>query len=42
MLIAAYQALLTHPLGPKADKIPAVLGDMLETHKDYLPQFWKK
>jgi len=39
---AAYQALLTHPLGPKADKIPAVLEDMLETHKNYLPQFWKK
>ena len=39
---AAYQALLTHPLGPKADKIPAVLEDMLETHREYLPQFWKK
>lgn len=39
---AAYQALLAHPLGPKADKIPAVLEDMLETHKTYLPQFWKK
>jgi 6-phospho-beta-glucosidase len=39
---AAYQALLAHPLGPKADKIPAVLEDMLETHKPYLPQFWKK
>jgi 6-phospho-beta-glucosidase len=39
---AAYQALLAHPLGPKADKIPGVLEDMLETHKPYLPQFWKK
>lgn len=39
---AAYQALLAHPLGPKADKIPAVLEDMLEIHKPYLPQFWKK
>ncbi|MFA5872585.1 MAG: 6-phospho-beta-glucosidase [Anaerolineales bacterium] len=39
---AAYQALLAHPLGPKADKIPVVLEDMLETHKPYLPQFWKK
>jgi 6-phospho-beta-glucosidase len=39
---AAYQALLAHPLGPKADKIPAVLEDMLETHRSYLPQFWKK
>jgi len=39
---AAYQALLAHPLGPKTDKIPAVLEDMLETHKLYLPKFWKK
>ena len=39
---AAYQALLVHPLGPKADKIPAVLEDMLETHREFLPQFWKK
>lgn len=38
---AAYQALLVHPLGPKADKVQAVLDDMLETHRDYLPQFWK-
>jgi len=37
---AAYQALLVHPLGPKADKIQAVLDDMLETHKEHLPQFW--
>jgi 6-phospho-beta-glucosidase len=37
---AAYQALLTHPLGPKADKVQAVLDDMLETHKEHLPQFW--
>ncbi len=36
----AYQALLAHPLGPKADKIQAVLDDMLITHKAYLPQFW--
>jgi 6-phospho-beta-glucosidase len=39
---AAYQALLTHPLGPKADRVQAVLDDMLETHKPWLPQFWKK
>jgi 6-phospho-beta-glucosidase len=39
---AAYQALLAHPLGPKADQIPAVLEDMLETHREYLPQFWNK
>ncbi len=38
---AAYQALLAHPLGPSADKIQAVLDDLLETHKAYLPQFWK-
>lgn len=38
---AAYQALLVHPIGPKADKVQAVLDDMLETHKEHLPQFWK-
>jgi 6-phospho-beta-glucosidase len=38
---AAYQALLAHPLGPKADKVQEVLDDMLKTHKQYLPQFWK-
>lgn len=38
---AAYQALLVHPLGPKADKVQAVLDDMLETNHAYLPQFWK-
>jgi 6-phospho-beta-glucosidase len=37
---AAYQALLVNPIGPKADQIQAVLNDMLETHKEYLPQFW--
>jgi len=37
---AAYQALLVNPIGPKADKIQAVLDDMLETHKEHLPQFW--
>jgi 6-phospho-beta-glucosidase len=37
---AAYQALLVHPLGPKADRVQAVLDDMLETHKEHLPQFW--
>ncbi|MCX6065598.1 MAG: 6-phospho-beta-glucosidase, partial [Chloroflexi bacterium] len=39
---AAYQALLANPLGPKADKIQAVLDDLLETHREHLPQFWKK
>lgn len=38
---AAYQALLANPLGPRADKVQAVLDDMLETHRKYLPQFWK-
>ena len=38
---SAYQALLTHPLGPKADKVEAVLEDMLETNKQWLPQFHK-
>ena len=37
---AAYQALLTHPLGPAADKVQTVLDDMLTTHEAYLPQFW--
>jgi len=38
---AAYQALLANPLGPKADKVQVVLDDMLETHREHLPQFWK-
>ena len=37
---AAYEALLANPIGPKADKVQAVLDDMLETHKEHLPQFW--
>ncbi|MBN2148855.1 MAG: 6-phospho-beta-glucosidase [Anaerolineales bacterium] len=37
---AAYQALLAHPLGPEVDQIQAVLDDMLETHRQYLPRFW--
>ena len=37
---AAYQALLAHPLGPTADKVEAVLNDMLETNKKWLPQFF--
>ena len=36
---AAYQALLAHPLGPSADKVQAVLDDMLETNRQWLPQF---
>ncbi len=38
---AAYEALLAHPLGPKADRVQAVMDDMLETNREYLPQFWK-
>jgi 6-phospho-beta-glucosidase len=38
---AAYQALLAHPLGPQGNKVQAVLDDMLETNRTYLPQFWK-
>jgi 6-phospho-beta-glucosidase len=37
---AAYQALLAHPLGPSADQVSAVLEDLLETNKAYLPQFF--
>lgn len=36
---AAYQALITNPLGPKPDQAQAVLDDLLETNKAYLPQF---
>jgi len=37
---AAYQALLAHPLGPTADKVQAVLDDLLETNRKFLPQFF--
>ena len=37
---AAYQALLSHPLGPAIDNIETVLEDMLSTNRQYLPQFW--
>ena len=36
---AAYQALLAHPLGPPANRVQAVLDDLLETNRDHLPQF---
>jgi 6-phospho-beta-glucosidase len=39
---AAYQALLVHPLGPKADQVQEVLDDMLETNKAFLPQFFSR
>ncbi len=38
---AAYQALLAHPLGPKADQVQAVLDDMLVINRRYLSRFWK-
>lgn len=37
---AAYQALLANPLGPSTDQAQAVLDDMLETNRAYLPQFF--
>lgn len=37
---AAYQAMLAHPLGPAADQIDTVLDDLLNTNRDYLPQFF--
>ena len=36
---AMYQALLAHPLGPRADRVQEVLDDILETNKQWLPQF---
>lgn len=38
---AAYLALLAHPLGPSADKIDALLDDLLATNQAYLPQFFE-
>jgi len=38
---AAYQALLAHPLGPSADKVQQVLDNMLETNKQWLPNFYE-
>ncbi len=37
---AAYKAILTHPLGPSAEKIKALLEDMLDINKQYLPNFF--
>ena len=39
---AAYQALLAHPLGPTADRVQAVLDDLLQTNRVYLPRFWNQ
>lgn len=38
---AALQALLANPLGPAPDQAPAVLDDLLDTHRAHLPQFWR-
>jgi 6-phospho-beta-glucosidase len=38
---AAYQAILVHPLGPKADKVQEVLDDLLETNRKWLPKFFR-
>ena len=37
---AMTQALLANPLGPSADKVQEVMDDMLETNKQWLPQFF--
>lgn len=37
---AAYLALLAHPLGPSSDRIQAVLDDLLQTNRPFLPRFW--
>jgi 6-phospho-beta-glucosidase len=36
---AAFQALLTHPLGPPADQVQGVLNDLLKTNQKHLVQF---
>lgn len=36
---ALYAALLAHPLGPEADRIDAVIDDLLAVNRAYLPQF---
>jgi 6-phospho-beta-glucosidase len=37
---ALYQALLAHPLGPAADRVQAVMDDLLNTNRQWLPQFF--
>ena len=36
----AYQALIANPLGPSPRRTQALLGDLLETNRHHLPQFW--
>lgn len=38
---AAARALCVHPLGPKEDRVQVVLEDILQTHRAYLPRFWR-
>lgn len=38
---AAYQALIANPLGPEESDAQALLDEMLEINKPYLPQFWR-
>ncbi|HEY5119138.1 MAG TPA: 6-phospho-beta-glucosidase [Anaerolineales bacterium] len=35
------EALRVHPLGPAPDQVDAVMKDMLETNRKYLPRFWE-
>lgn len=39
---AARLALLTHPLGPDADRVETVLEDMLRTNRRWPPQFFSE
>jgi 6-phospho-beta-glucosidase len=36
-----YQAMLANPLGPDVDQIETVMEDLLNTHRKYLPNFFK-
>jgi len=36
---AAFQAILAHPLCPPADKVQQILDELLDTNREYLPQF---
>jgi len=38
---ALREALRVHPLGPAPDQVDAVMKDMLETNRKYLPRFWE-
>jgi 6-phospho-beta-glucosidase len=38
---ALRDALRVHPLGPAPDQVDAVMQDMLETNRRYLPRFWE-